>query len=526
MGTIQQYMAWAEKRIAHLIISEGLHVGLLKVTQGPLTITFQVRLLHPSRAAIYKLLHLDDAIAAAIRVEAVRIARSANAFVIEIPSPIPRTPTSVELLRYGQGIEVCMGLDSLRQPVYVDLRQHGTLLWVGPSRRGKTHSMKCTLYGLAKQKGARLKYVILCHERKRDDWQAFAQAVGCMGIVTTPAEHQQVLQWATITLLTLRTPFTFVIVVDDLLNLLTAAPALADHLAQLASLGAGVGVHLLAGTQEAGSKRGTGGEGVEANASAKILYKATSKARAARNAGQGELDLTALTGVKGDAVLLIDGVATRIATGYADDRDILQLPTGPKYQAPWQQMGSMESSTIYADENPHTGTHTAYVPGNSSGTDGVLNNGNPLRVATQCSADDDYRGVGTPRTNGTRGMSDEPALPDDEPDAQGRAYLRMLYQKYGSKNQVLKIAWGGVVNQEGKTPKTWKWLNAALAEGEAGATNGVPYPIEQGVALPNCQVHTDTRTLESQSAIDRLIAQELLSENGWAETACYEGEEG
>lgn len=49
MGTIRQYMAWAEKRIARLVIHEGLHVGLIKVTQGPLTITFQVRLLQPSR---------------------------------------------------------------------------------------------------------------------------------------------------------------------------------------------------------------------------------------------------------------------------------------------------------------------------------------------------------------------------------------------------------------------------------------------------------------------------------------------
>lgn len=112
--------------------------------------------------------------------------------------------------------------------------------------------MKCALYCLAKQKGSRLKYVILCHERKRNDWQAFVQAIGCMGIVTTPSEHQQVLQWTTMTLLKMHTPFTFVIIVDDLLNLLTEAPDMAGYLAQLASLGAGLGM-LLAGTQEAAS---------------------------------------------------------------------------------------------------------------------------------------------------------------------------------------------------------------------------------------------------------------------------------
>ena len=47
------------------------------------------------------------------------------------------------------------------------------------------------------------------------------------------------------------------VVVDDLLNLLERAPQVAGPLAEIASMSAGLGVHLLAGTQEAGSKRGT-----------------------------------------------------------------------------------------------------------------------------------------------------------------------------------------------------------------------------------------------------------------------------
>lgn len=523
MSTIQQYMAWAEKRIAQVVVNEGLHVGLLKVTQGPLTITFQVRLLEPSRAAISKLLHLGDAIAEVTRVEAVHVARSAHAFAIEIPSPIPRTPSAAELLRCGHGIEVCVGLDSLRRPVYVDLRQHGALLWVGPSRRGKTQSMKCTLYCLARQKGVRLKYVILCHERKRDDWQAFTPAVGCMGIVTAPAEHSQVLQWATTTLLKMQTPFTFVIVVDDLLNLLAEAPHMADDLAQLASLGAGLGVHLLAGTQEAGSKRGTGGEGVEANASAKILYKATSKARAARNAGQGEIDLAALTGAKGDAVLLLDGVATRIATGYADDRDILQLPDGLHYRMPWrQQSGSTEDGTTVEGASTPTGTRTVPVLGNASGTGSVLGAEITPHRATQGCITNGYQAGGTLGTNGTAVALAEPTLPDGEPDADGRAYLRMLYRKYGSKNQVLKIAWGGVVNADGKTPKTWKWLNAALAEAEA--TIGMLPSTDKSVVFPNSQARVDLDRLADQMTDNRLIAQSIPDES--TAMVCLQREEG
>lgn len=529
MGTIRQYIAWTEQRIARLVINEGLHIGLVKVTQGPLTITFQLRLLQPSRTAVNKLLHLGDAIAEAIQAEAVRIARVAGTFAIEIPSPIQRTPSSADLLRHSQGIQVCVGLDSLRRPVHVNLRQHGVLLWVGPSRRGKTQSMKCTLYCLARQKGARLKYVILCHERKREDWQAFAQAVGCMGIVTSPGEHQQVLQWTTMTLLKMHTPFTIVVIVDDLLNLLSEAPAMADSLAQLASLGAGVGVHLLAGTQEAGSKRGTGGEGVEANASAKILYKATSKARAARNAGQGQVDLAALSAAKGDAVLLVDGVATRIATGYADDRDILHLPTGPQYQAPWrEQSGGIQQRVVHSNgrsgRSTDSSTHTVTVPSVTNGTVDVLDR-TPLPDLPLGSATTE-KGItnGTYSTASTEKESCKRTLPNRAPDVAARAYLRALYQQCGSKNQVLKIAWGGVVNLDGKTPKTWKWLQEALIEGEAAQVNEAQCALENDCVVPTDKVHLDLNTSEGRDAVDQLIAQGLLPRDELTKIAYYHQE--
>jgi len=481
-----------------------------------------VRLLEPSRAAISKLRKLGDAIAEAIHVEAVRITRSAGGFAIELPSPLQRTPFSAELVRHSQGIQVCVGIDSLRQPVHVDLRQHGVLLWVGPSRRGKTQSMKCTLYCLAKHR-ARFKFIILCHERKREDWQAFTAAAGCMGIVTAPPEQQQVLWWASTILLKMRTPFTFAIVLDDLLNLLEEAPDLAPHLAKLASLGAGLGVHLLAGTQEAGSKRGTGGEGVEANASAKILYKATSKARAARNAGQGEIDLAALTGAKGDAVLLVDGSAKRIATGYADDRDILQLPTGPQYEAPWREyLVSTAGRSTETEASTRTSTPTLSVPDSISGTNGVLDNHTPLPSTTPSAGIDEQGAASTSGTRSTPQPLVEYKLTDQEPDTAERRYLRALYQRYGSKNQVLKVAWGGVVNQDGKTPKTWRWLQDALAEVVAGDADGTSPNGGQSVVIPAGKLHIDMNTQEGQAVVEALLAQGLLPRDEITEVVAYQ----
>lgn len=334
MATVRQYAAWCESRLARLAVSEGLHLGLLSVTQGPLTLTYQVRLLHPSPGALRKLLGLGPALQQALQVSAVRVTEQPGSIAIEIPSPVQRTPTAGDLARATRGKRLCVGFDAQRRPVHVDLQSHGALIWIGPSRRGKTQSMKSSLFALARANGARFRFAILCHERKRQDWQSFENAAGCLGIVTEPAEQEQALEWFAGDLLKQHTSLTFAVVCDDLLNLLARAD-LAEPLAELASMGAGLGVHLLAGTQEAGAKRGTGGAGVENNATARILYRNSNAAAAARATGQGAEGLQALTGAKGDALLLLDGEPQRVATGLADDRTILQLPQGARWLRPW-----------------------------------------------------------------------------------------------------------------------------------------------------------------------------------------------
>lgn len=504
MTMIRQYIAWTEQKIATLMIREGLHVGCLGVIQGPLTITFRLRLLQPSRQALMKLLSLGPALATIIQVEGVRVSQSSDSILVELPSPIKRTPTAAFLATYTQALAVCVGLNSMRQPVSIDLTQHGAVFWVGPSRRGKTQSMRSTLYALAHHNG-RLKFVILCHERKWEDWQSFAEASACMGIVADPKEHKAVLQWAAGPLLQMRTPFIFVIVVDDLLNLLQRAPELADSLAEIASMGAGLGVHLLAGTQEAGSKRGTGGEGVEANTSAKVLYKATSKARAARNAGQGEIDLAALTSAKGDAVLLVDGFQQRIATGYADDALILQLPQGPGWQAPWRE----ERGTQHSVTSSRTGTAASSVLANSRGT-------TPVPVTLPSSDHPVQTGHGQGVDEGGTPGTDERKLPNCEPNAEDRIYLRALLARYGSKNKVLAIAWGGIVNESGKTPKTLTWLNDALAESGSIPQEKSVVLSSQGKAL------IDMNTAEGRAALDLLIAHGILPVGDSPEVVRYQ----
>ena len=135
MATIQQWIAWAEQKIAAVVVGEKLQVGLVGVVQGPLTVTFKVRLLKPSPAALRKTLHLGPALAQALSVDGVRITDTAQGILLELPSPQPRTPSAEELAKHSRGIGVAVGLDQWRRPVGVNLAHHPTVLFVGPSRR-------------------------------------------------------------------------------------------------------------------------------------------------------------------------------------------------------------------------------------------------------------------------------------------------------------------------------------------------------------------------------------------------------
>ena len=478
MATIHQYIAWCEQRIAALIIEEGFHLGLVRVVQGPLTITYHVRLLRPSSGQLQKLLRLGPTIAAAIQAESVRICQAYGDIHIQIPSPIKKTPQAAELTRSTRGLTACVGVNAIREPVTVNLKQHGAIFWIGPSRRGKTQSMKSTLYTLIRRNGSRLKYVILCHAGKVDNWQAFAPAVGCMGIVTDPNEQQQVLTWTTEELLgqTLGL-FTYLIIIDDLLNLLSQAE-LAGHLGDIASIGAGLGVHLLVGTQEAGSRRGSGGAGVETNITAKVLYKPANAATGARSAGQKGVQLDELTGAKGDALLLTDGYGERIATGWINDRVICQLPAKEHNSgliAPWRETRSQERLENDA-KRPRTG---------QNGQNGAV-------LAPLDTQDTLMREESVPERS--------PLLPlpgNRPPNKKERELLRQLYTKLGSKEKVYPQAWGY------KNGKVQRYLTQAIAESPLpDSTDTLSQPTQTPVL--------DMNTPEGQAVVDHLIARGIL----------------
>lgn len=344
---VKQYIAFAEPQLERVIIGAQLHTELIGVVRGPMTLTFQVRLLPHcmSKTALDRILKLDDVIAGALDLDTVRLQRVSGAIHIEVPLPasVCYTPPGPELARHTKGTEVCVGIDAFRQPVRLDLRQHSAVLWVGPTRSGKTQSMKSVLYALL-AKGEPTQFIVL--SQKTEDWEPFLTSAACLGMASHADEVLAVAAWAEQLLderarTKVKTP-RIILVADDLINLLKIAPDTGSALGAIASMGAGLGMHLMIGTQEAGSKRGTGDNSVENNVTARVMYRIANAQAAARSAGQGGVGISGLSGQKGDALFLCHGETTRMATGYLKDDWLAKLPqqaVAPAV-APWLRPAS------------------------------------------------------------------------------------------------------------------------------------------------------------------------------------------
>lgn len=454
MATIRQWVAWAERKIAGVVVGEGLDVALAEVVEGPQVVTFRLRLLRPSPAALRKLQGLGPAIAQAAQVDQVRITDTARGVLVELPSPSPKTPPAALLAQATKGLAVAVGLDQWRRPIVADLDVFPNLAFIGPPGRGKTQAMKSTLFALASRNPARrLCYVVA--SQKRSDWQAFEPATGCIAVVSDPAEVGDAFAWAAGELLQERaregidSP-AILFVIDDLVALLQRAPDIVGPLGELASMGRGLRLFLMIGTQQAGSRSGMASTLVDDNVACRVVYKASSATAGARAAGAGGLGLDQLSGRRGDALFVADRVE-RIATGFADDRLIAQLPAADWGSKPWSSRAATRSSTRSIErprtgQNDQNGAVLPLVDPTVEGDDQVVEGGALERVETERATLADRLLAGEKLT-GNRPPTDVEA-----------AALRYLFARLGSREKVYKVAWGF------KNGKVAGWLNEVLSE--------------------------------------------------------------
>jgi len=329
---VHKFASWATGRIGKLIVASKLKATLHGMKVGPVTITFRLTLDDLNKTSMDRLLAMGKTIATACNAEAARVTRTGGFIDIELalPQEYAQTPPAQWLASRSEGMNICVGVDATCLPVYINLADHGAVLWVGPSRSGKTQSLKSVLYSVIKGQDPHDPMAFVILSQKIKDWQPFEKIHGCLGVISDAEQAMQVAQWAADEVdgrarSAGRNAGRFVIVADDLLNLLSRAPKMGGPLGDIASMGAGLGIHLLIGTQDAGSNKTTGSSVVEANATARVLYRTATSTKAATSSGQAQSGLAELSGVKGDALVSVDGKMIRTATGYMVDTWLVSL---------------------------------------------------------------------------------------------------------------------------------------------------------------------------------------------------------
>lgn len=334
---VQRYANGLAQGIYRVLQRESLFGTITGVRQGPHTLTFAVQLHEPSHANLRRVLTLAPAIEAAIYDEPVRLELRRGVLMVQAPSPVAVQVNGTRMR--GAGLAAPLGVTTLRSVRGVDFAREPHLLIVAPSGRGKTTTARCMAYHLAKQNTPD-KVQIIVSTFKPHDWRAFAALPHTLGVIVAPDESAAMLRWLLDvvherSLTSNDTPHIFM-VLDDLLNLL-AVQDVTNELAQIASLGRAAGVHLVIGTQRLG-KRGAGDAAVTGNMTSRIVLGTANANDAAQFTGRGGSGAERLGKYPGDAMLVQDGEAVRLAIGYVSDEQLLTLAPGGapgKRPAPW-----------------------------------------------------------------------------------------------------------------------------------------------------------------------------------------------
>ena len=202
----------------------------------------------------------------------------------------------------------------------VDGKRHGLIGAIAPRRRGKTSALRMVLYQMKKVE-PRINIVVVAF--KTEDWRAFEKTAA---LIFEPDELKKFQPWLLSAMYErAKRPAKdrWIVVFDDLPNLLVLNPELQNSILQFSSLGAGTGITTIVSTQFSG--KDAGGTGTFANATARLIFKPSNASQGARDGGGAGLGLDQLSEKLGDALLVVNGNVTRVATPIIDDQLIEQL---------------------------------------------------------------------------------------------------------------------------------------------------------------------------------------------------------
>lgn len=275
---------------------------------------------------------LGPALAMAAGADSARVARDAGRLVIEIPRPAdkrqPLRADRLETLPAPTSTAVPLGLASNGRPVWFDLADERTchVIIGGTTGSGKTMTLHWLLTRLVLQNDpATLRLLAL--DPKRGELAPFAHVPHLLHPVTSnPLDVARVLTWVEGELdrraETGRKRPRLVVVLEEVADVLKTTPTAGDLLARIAQIGRGLGVHLIATTQQPGAR--ALGDAL-ANFPARLLGRVASATLTYGAAGRARTMADQLLG-RGDFLLLTADGTTRLQVPMLTGRQYRSLP--------------------------------------------------------------------------------------------------------------------------------------------------------------------------------------------------------
>jgi len=295
---------------------------------------------------------LGPALAMAAGADSARVARDAGKLLIEIPKPAdkrqPLRPDKLASLTPPSATAVPLGLASNGRPVWFDLADERTchVIIGGTTGSGKTVCLHWLLTRLLQQNGPDTLRV-LALDPKRGELAPFAHVPHLLHPVTSnPLDVARVLAWVEGELdrraESGRKRPRLVVILEEVADVLKTTPTAGDLLARIAQIGRGLGVHLVATTQQPGAK--SLGDAL-ANFPARLLGRVASATLTYGAAGRAHTMADQLLG-RGDFLLLTGDGTVRIQVPMMTHHQYRSLPRADQVDT---LDGDLPSMALFAD---------------------------------------------------------------------------------------------------------------------------------------------------------------------------------
>lgn len=275
---------------------------------------------------------LAGALALAAGAKDCRLARAGGKLLLELPKPEgkrrPLRASRLDALAPATPTAVALGVATGGAPVWLDLADDRTahLVIGGTTGSGKSVLARWLLYRLIKQNAVNQLRLILI-DPKRTELRDFGAAPHLLHpIVSRPLEVARVLSWVAEELERRadsgKNRPRIVILIEEIADLKMSSTDLEKLVSRIAQIGRGLGIHLVATTQQPGAK--SLGDAL-VNFPARCLGRVASSTLAYGAAGRKQSGADVLLG-RGDFLLLSAGETLRFQAPLPDGRQWSQIP--------------------------------------------------------------------------------------------------------------------------------------------------------------------------------------------------------